>query len=164
MQDNWYEASVSASAPYNIISVVDWASDAPLPKPPKVQPATYNVFQWGINDPSVGNRSIEKENFDPLASPVGWHSLPYANDPSYKGTLPAKEFYRNTTTTWGNNVSFSLASFSPHRLTVCLQVFAQESRNDELIGEGEVDISQTISETGEFDGEQDCLYVPSAQL
>ncbi|KAF8906996.1 Fungalysin metallopeptidase-domain-containing protein [Gymnopilus junonius] len=104
MQDNWYEAAVSASAPHQIISVVDWASDAPVPKPPQVAPATYNVFKWGINDPSVGNRSIEKENYDVLASPIGWHSVPFANDPSFKGAVPQKEFYRNTTTTWGNNV------------------------------------------------------------
>ncbi|KDR72960.1 hypothetical protein GALMADRAFT_252323 [Galerina marginata CBS 339.88] len=105
MQDNWYEAAVSASAPHQIISVVDWASDAPIPKAPEVVVGTYNVFKWGVNDPSVGNRTLEKENFDALASPVGWHSIPYANDPSFKGVkAPTKDFYRNTTTTWGNNV------------------------------------------------------------
>ncbi|KAF5347213.1 hypothetical protein D9758_011045 [Tetrapyrgos nigripes] len=106
MQDNWYEASVSAVAPHRIISVVDWASDsAPIPPPetPKA-PATYNVFPWGINDPQDGERSIMKENFDSLASPIGWHSLPYENDPSWNGLKPKGEFYRNTTTTWGNNV------------------------------------------------------------
>ncbi|KAJ7577974.1 Fungalysin metallopeptidase-domain-containing protein [Mycena floridula] len=106
MQDNWYEAAVSATTPHRIISVVDWASDSPIPKPqPDDKAATYNVFAWGINDPSVGNRSIEKENFDPLASPMGWHSIPFANDPSYDGVRRKnKEFWRNTTTTWGNNV------------------------------------------------------------
>ncbi|KAF9560614.1 extracellular elastinolytic metallo proteinase [Agrocybe pediades] len=107
MQDNWYEAAVSASAPHKIISVVDWASDyaiAPIPKQPEVTPASYNVFKWGVNDPECGNRTIEKENIDSLASPVGWHALPYANDPSFKGAKPSKEFYRNTSTTWGNNV------------------------------------------------------------
>jgi extracellular elastinolytic metalloproteinase len=108
MQDNWYETSVSATAPHKIISVVDWASDAPIPKVPEVVPATYNVFKWGINDPSVGSRSIEKENFDSLASPIGWHAIPYAHDPSFKGVrLTTKDFYRNTTTTWGNNVRVS---------------------------------------------------------
>lgn len=105
MQDNWYETTVSASAPHDIVSVVDWASDAPFPSP-EVVPATYNVFKWGVNDPSVGNRSIEKENFDALASPVGWHSIPYKNDPSLKGVQAnSQDFFRNTTTTWGNNVS-----------------------------------------------------------
>ncbi|KAF8151674.1 extracellular elastinolytic metallo proteinase [Crassisporium funariophilum] len=109
MQDNWYETAISASAPHKIISVVDWASDAhaPIPKPkpePQTQ-ATYNVFAWGINDPAVGNRSLNKENFDALASPVGWHAVPFANDPSFKGVrLSTSEFYRNTSTTWGNNV------------------------------------------------------------
>ncbi|KAF9026946.1 hypothetical protein BDZ89DRAFT_1067276 [Hymenopellis radicata] len=106
MQDNWYDAAVSATSPHRIISVVDWASDAPIPTPePSKEPATYNVFAWGINDPAEGNRSLVKENPDTLASPMGWHSLPYSNDPSLKGVrLNTKEFWRNTTTTWGNNV------------------------------------------------------------
>ncbi|KAF8804118.1 extracellular elastinolytic metallo proteinase [Phlegmacium glaucopus] len=103
MEDNWYETAVSVSAPHKIISVVDWASDAPVPKPEPQIPATYNVFSWGINDPSLGSRSLNKENFDILASPVGWHSLPYNNDPASRG-VKATQFYRNTTTTWGNNV------------------------------------------------------------
>ncbi|KAF5319698.1 hypothetical protein D9619_008666 [Psilocybe cf. subviscida] len=107
MQDNWYETAVSASAPHDIISVVDWASDAPSWAPiPPTEPvvATYNVFKWGINDPECGDRSTEKENFDALASPVGWHALPYANDPQSKGVRGIKNAFRNTTTTWGNNV------------------------------------------------------------
>lgn len=105
MQDNWYEAAVSAASPHRIISVVDWASDAPIPKP-SLPPATYNVFPWGINDPVEGNRTLAKENYDPLASPVGWHAIPFANDPSLRGVRFRKNssFYRNTTTTWGNNV------------------------------------------------------------
>ncbi|GBE85615.1 Extracellular metalloproteinase MEP [Sparassis crispa] len=111
MEDNWYEAAVSATAPHRIISVVDWASDSPLPVAPlPKEPAerttgVYNVFAWGINDPSVGNRSIQKENFDSLASPVGWHSLPYYVDPVSVGFKPEdRRKFRNTTTTWGNNV------------------------------------------------------------
>lgn len=103
MQDNWYETSVSASYPHNIISVVDWASDSPIPKPAPPPPATYNVFAWGINDPERGERSINKENFDALASPAGWHAMPVANDPSISGSR-SKEFWSNSTTTWGNNV------------------------------------------------------------
>ncbi|KAF7986732.1 hypothetical protein HWV62_20290 [Athelia sp. TMB] len=105
MKDNWYEASVSATAPHRIISVVDWASDSPMPvkKPASHEHATYNVFKWGINDPAEGNRTIEKENYDALASPVGWHALPAANDPSFKGSHKGSSWV-NTTTTAGNNV------------------------------------------------------------
>ncbi|KAI0667448.1 Fungalysin metallopeptidase-domain-containing protein [Trametes maxima] len=105
MQDNWYEAAVSADAPHRIISVVDWASDSPVPVAPVPKEpvaATYNVFAWGINDPSVGERSFQKENFDSLASPLGWHALPYANDPQTPSSH--SKGIRNTTTTWGNNV------------------------------------------------------------
>jgi extracellular elastinolytic metalloproteinase len=105
MEDNWYEAAVSAIAPHRIISVVDWASDAPIPVPdtPK-ESASYNVYAWGVNDPSEGNRTMQKENFDSLASPVGWHSLPFDNDPLFEGVKPSGEFYHNTSTTYGNNV------------------------------------------------------------
>jgi extracellular elastinolytic metalloproteinase len=109
MADNWYEASVSAHAPHRIISVVDWASDAPVPdEPADKKPASYKVFKWGINDPSEGERSIEYENFDSLASPVGWHALPHKKDPSSGFKSKNGEFWRNTTTTWGNNVSWYL--------------------------------------------------------
>ncbi|KAI0694057.1 Fungalysin metallopeptidase-domain-containing protein [Cytidiella melzeri] len=108
MEDNWYEAAVTSAAPHRIVSVVDWASDSPMPVqapvPKEPHGATYNVFPWGINDPQEGNRTIAKEVFDHLASPVGWHSLPYANDPQSTGALKAKEGLRNTTVTWGNNV------------------------------------------------------------
>ncbi|KAH9939636.1 Fungalysin metallopeptidase-domain-containing protein [Epithele typhae] len=110
MKDNWYEASVSTAAPHRVIQVVDWASDSPMPVAPvpkdRPEPATYNVFAWGLNDPSEGGRSIEKENFDSLASPVGWHSLPFANDPQAESMRLRKDTpkFRNTSTTYGNNV------------------------------------------------------------
>ncbi len=114
MHDNWYEAVVSRQAPHRILSVVDWASDAPAPPEPPVPsepaqrpPATYNVFAWGINDPSEGNRSISKENFDTLASPLGWHVIPVANDP-LSSNLKEKGRHSNYTTTFGNNVRTSV--------------------------------------------------------
>lgn len=105
MRDNWYEAHVSVHEPHNIISVVDWASDAYLPKKGKPATPSYNVFAWGINDPSEGNRSTYSEKPDSLASPAGWHALPKLNDPKFAGArLTNKDEWHNTTTTWGNNV------------------------------------------------------------
>ncbi|KIL63666.1 hypothetical protein M378DRAFT_79300 [Amanita muscaria Koide BX008] len=105
MQDNWYQAAVSANAPHRIISVVDWASDSPIPTPEHPTPSYY-VFPWGTNDPECGPMSIVDANADKLASPVGWHALPCANDPASdpgcRSALGAQ--FRNTTTTWGNNV------------------------------------------------------------
>jgi extracellular elastinolytic metalloproteinase len=111
MQDNWYEAVVSRQAPHRILSVVDWASDAPTPKEPEPEPeqrppATYNVFPFGVNDPSEGDRSFNKEMSDPLASPLGWHVIPAANDP-LSSNLKKKGRYSNYTTTIGNNVCIS---------------------------------------------------------
>ncbi|KIJ06770.1 hypothetical protein PAXINDRAFT_91495, partial [Paxillus involutus ATCC 200175] len=54
MEHNWYETTVTASLPHRIVSVVDWASDSPMPLPPgppKFSKATYEVFPWGVNDP-----------------------------------------------------------------------------------------------------------------
>ena len=108
MRDNWYEAVVSRQAPHRIFSVVDWASDAPVPSEPAQRPpATYNVFAFGINDPSEGNRSLAKENFDPLASPLGWHVIPVANDP-LTSNLKKKGQYSNYSITAGNNVRTSI--------------------------------------------------------
>src|SRR5260221_13169193 len=109
MQDNWYEAVMWRQAPHRILSVVDWALDHPPPKeePTQRPPATYNIFPFGINDPSEGNRSFGKELFDPLASPLGWHVLPVANDPLLEN-LKKKGRYSNYTTTFGNNVRVSV--------------------------------------------------------
>jgi hypothetical protein len=107
MQDNWYEAVVSRQVPHRILSVVDWASDAPVPEEPVQRPpATYNVFPYGVNDPSEGDRSFAREIFDPLASPLGWHTIPIANDP-LSSNLKSEGSYSNYTTTVGNNVCIS---------------------------------------------------------
>jgi extracellular elastinolytic metalloproteinase len=112
MRDNWYEAVVSRQAPNHILSVVDWASDAPVPSEPAQRPpATYNVFAFGINDPSEGKRSLARESFDPLASPLGWHVIPTANDP-LPPNLKKKGQYSNYTITFGNNVRTSIMSFT----------------------------------------------------
>ena len=105
MTDNWYEAAVSAAVPHRIISVVDWASDSPIPEPQSHPKPSYEVFRWGVNDPTCGERSFEIENLDTLASPVGWHALPHANDPTTdKSGAKFRGFWRNTTTTIGNNI------------------------------------------------------------
>lgn len=105
MEHNWYESAVTAYPPFNIISVVDWASDSPLPVPNEPESsAVYQVYPWGVNDPDCGERSEVEENFDDLSSPIGWHSIPYAHDPSLPSELRKQKGYRNTTDTWGNNV------------------------------------------------------------
>ena len=110
MEDNWYEAAIDVYEPSHIVSVVDWASDSPLtpiPEDPVPQAASYNVFAWGVNDPQEGKRSFQSENYDSLASPIGWHSMPARNDPSSQGRLDNRvreEDILNHTTTWGNNV------------------------------------------------------------
>jgi extracellular elastinolytic metalloproteinase len=99
MEHNWYEAAVSATGPHR------------------------------INDPSEEKRSLEKEHYEVLASPRGWHSLPYPNDPSTPGIRKAPgSVWTNTTTTWGNNVTTSPTSHCfGSSLRSSYQVFAQEN-------------------------------------
>lgn len=125
MKGNWYEAAVSANSPHKIISVVDWASDAYAPIPRKGSArATYNVFKWGVNDPSESNRTNELERNDKLASPWGWHSLPTDNAPFNDGKPSGHSpSILNYTVTWGNNI---LA----HENWRGLQYYAENHRPD----------------------------------
>ncbi|OWZ33300.1 extracellular elastinolytic metalloproteinase [Cryptococcus neoformans c45] len=124
MKDSWYEAYVDVLSG-ELIRVVDWASDfdidelrekiemmkggkqKPLPIPPKkIQPYSYQVFPWGINDPVSGNLSVVTEPWDTVASPLGWHSFPTSANP-WDVTIPGETTNHNYTvfnTTAGNNV------------------------------------------------------------
>jgi extracellular elastinolytic metalloproteinase len=128
MQDNWYEAYVSASDPSTIVSVIDWASDSPVPPAggnlnaleaklaagrvaSEDKAGSYKVWKWGLNDPESGDRSVEEAWHDKIASPLGWHTISKKNNPSGSPDWLGKhdkhgddQTYLNFTTTWGNNV------------------------------------------------------------
>lgn len=112
MEDNWYEAAVSAFDSSVILSVADWVSDSPMyaqPQGPlnKDGPHVYNVFPWGVNDPTDGERAKLSPQPDAIASPFGWHSIPADNDPSVrarKAPVPSDPVWLNYSTTFGNNV------------------------------------------------------------
>ncbi|KAF8315785.1 Fungalysin metallopeptidase-domain-containing protein [Cantharellus anzutake] len=125
MQDNWYEAYIDVSHPSHIHTVVDWTSDAPIPEPKPSLVPKYTVWRWGINDPSEGVPSVES-GYDRLASPLGWHTLPLANDPSESALGHDPGQLRNTTTTWGNNVRLPLVN-APQSEPFVSQVFAHEN-------------------------------------
>jgi extracellular elastinolytic metalloproteinase len=101
MNDNYYETTIDAHNPTRILSAVDWVSDAPVPKPEPRGEGTYNIWGWGINDPTCGKRSVETAPYDTLASPIGWHAIPANRDPS---SPSSSSDIVNSTTTWGNNV------------------------------------------------------------
>ncbi|WWD21598.1 hypothetical protein CI109_106084 [Kwoniella shandongensis] len=127
MQDSWYEAYVDATTG-ELLRIVDWASDfdfeshvhtkekagnmkggkqKPLPSPPtKIKPYSYQVFPWGVNDPSTGNLSIVTRPWDTVASPLGWHKYPTSANP-WSSRIPGEHVGVNETTfstTAGNNV------------------------------------------------------------
>ncbi|CAE6339977.1 unnamed protein product [Rhizoctonia solani] len=128
MQDNWYEAYVSANEPSTIVSVIDWASDSPIPRsdghvnaleaklnfiPPlkRSKSASYRVFKFGVNDPESGNRTMESAPYDTLASPNGWHTISRANEPKnsphwdkYNVDHDSDSDLELFMSTWGNNV------------------------------------------------------------
>ncbi|CEL60219.1 Extracellular metalloproteinase 5 OS=Trichophyton rubrum GN=MEP5 PE=1 SV=1 [Rhizoctonia solani AG-1 IB] len=127
MKDNWYEAYISAFEPSTIISVIDWASDSPIPPPggklnaletkltsgsveSEDKPGSYKVWKWGLNDPESGERSIEAWH-DKIGSPLGWHTISKKNNPEGSPDWVGRyskgggdQTYLNFTTTWGNNV------------------------------------------------------------
>ncbi|KAK8847507.1 hypothetical protein IAR55_005365 [Kwoniella newhampshirensis] len=125
MNDSWYEAYVDATTG-ELLRIVDWASDyefeahehkeagirkggkqKPLPSPPKkIEPYSYQVFPWGINDPTTGNLSVVTEPWDTVASPLGWHKYPSHANP-WSSKIPGEHVNGNYTTfstTAGNNV------------------------------------------------------------
>lgn len=114
MQDNWYEAAVSAIDSSVILSVADWVSDSPVyPQPAgplaKDGPHLYHSFPWGVNDPSEGKRAKLTPQPDAIASPFGWHSIPADNDPSVRSRksaapIPSDPVWVNYSTTFGPNV------------------------------------------------------------
>ncbi|KAM0704098.1 hypothetical protein Q7P35_008330 [Cladosporium inversicolor] len=59
---NWLLTYVDANTKEEIHGVVDWAADA-----------SYQVYPWGINDPSEGSRSTLSNPWDTTASEFGWH-------------------------------------------------------------------------------------------
>lgn len=60
---NWLLTYVDAKSGEKIHHVVDYAADA-----------TYEVYPWGLNDPTEGQRVILEDPFDPKSSEFGWHS------------------------------------------------------------------------------------------
>lgn len=123
MKNNWYEAYVDAVTG-DVLRVSDWAADfdhvrareisarkekqkkpAPAPKDPKK--FSYQVFPWGVNDPTTGNLSVETEPWDSVASPLGWHTFPTSANPWPATHFEGSEKHGNLTTvasTVGNNV------------------------------------------------------------
>ncbi|WRT64652.1 uncharacterized protein IL334_001586 [Kwoniella shivajii] len=126
MKDSWYEAYVDVKTG-ELLRIVDWATDLdfepstksnknvevkkgggqkPLPTPPKYKPYSYQVFPWGVNDPSTGNLSVVTNPWDNVASPLGWHEFPTFANP-FDTHIEGQHVGKNTTTfttTTGNNV------------------------------------------------------------
>ncbi|KAJ4352141.1 uncharacterized protein N0V89_007488 [Didymosphaeria variabile] len=73
---NWLLTYVDAEDGERIHHVVDYGADA-----------TYEVYPWGLNDPTEGERVTITDPFNKVASEFGWH-----NDGS-----------TSYDTTWGNN-------------------------------------------------------------
>ncbi|PYI31155.1 extracellular metallo proteinase MEP [Aspergillus indologenus CBS 114.80] len=61
MDSNWYLIYVDAGANATVHGVVDYAASA-----------TYEVYEWGLNDPSEGVRTIVTDPWDKTASPFTW--------------------------------------------------------------------------------------------
>ncbi|KAF2803574.1 extracellular elastinolytic metallo proteinase [Mytilinidion resinicola] len=73
---NYLMTYTDAFSPESILGAMNYVADA-----------IYEVYKWGVHDPSAGVRTLETDPWDTTASPNGWHSS--------KGT--------NYDTTMGNN-------------------------------------------------------------
>ncbi|KAF2002104.1 extracellular metallo proteinase 2 [Amniculicola lignicola CBS 123094] len=60
---NWLLTYVDAISGSEVKAVVDYSADA-----------TYQVYPWGLNDPTEGSRELLTDPFDDKASEFGWHS------------------------------------------------------------------------------------------
>ncbi|KAL5113149.1 ammonium transporter [Pleosporales sp. CAS-2024a] len=60
---NWLLTYVDAIDGSQVHAVVDYSADA-----------SYEVYPWGVNDPTEGERIIVVDPFDSRASEFGWHS------------------------------------------------------------------------------------------
>jgi extracellular elastinolytic metalloproteinase len=60
---NWLLTYVDATSGKSVEAVVDYGADD-----------SYQVYKWGINDPTEGARTYEEDPFDSYASEFGWHS------------------------------------------------------------------------------------------
>ncbi|KAF2748483.1 extracellular metallo proteinase MEP [Sporormia fimetaria CBS 119925] len=72
--DNWLLSYVDAKDPSTVHGVIDYAQDA-----------TYEVYPWGINDPSEGSRVVVRDPWLVQASEFGWHSDGGANYTTTRG-------------------------------------------------------------------------------
>ncbi|KAF1846149.1 extracellular metallo proteinase 2 [Cucurbitaria berberidis CBS 394.84] len=63
IMSNWLLTYVDAESGNQVHAVVDYSADA-----------SYQVYPWGLNDPTEGGRVILDDPFDSQASEFGWHS------------------------------------------------------------------------------------------
>nr|OQO17732.1 Extracellular metalloproteinase MEP [Rachicladosporium sp. CCFEE 5018] len=64
---NWLLTYVDATNMEQVHAVVDYSADASYD-------ASYQVYPWGINDPTEAGRSIQYNPWDDESSEFGWHS------------------------------------------------------------------------------------------
>ncbi|KAF2218306.1 fungalysin metallopeptidase [Elsinoe ampelina] len=97
---NWLLTYIDAETKKEVLGVVDYSADA-----------TYQVYPWGLNDPTEGSRQSLVDPFDKTASEFGWQSI---------GTT-------SYTTTRGNN---GIAQTNPSGGTAYLNNYRPTSSNN----------------------------------
>ncbi|KAH6692417.1 fungalysin metallopeptidase [Plectosphaerella plurivora] len=75
IMDNWLLTYIDAKTGEDIHGVVDYVSDL----------ATYNVYPWGVNDPSEGSRQLVTDPWNSRASEFAYHSDGTANYTTTRG-------------------------------------------------------------------------------
>jgi extracellular elastinolytic metalloproteinase len=87
LNQNWLHAHVDASNG-RVESLVDWVSHS-----------SYEVYPFGVNDPSEGTRAIVNDPEIKKASPIGWNARQVGKKiVSYNGTIGNNVFAQNNPT------------------------------------------------------------------
>ncbi|KAI2630755.1 extracellular metallo proteinase 1 [Hypoxylon sp. NC1633] len=82
--DDWLVSYVDAEGEAGVVGVVNYISHA-----------TYEVYPWGLNDPTDGSRETIKNPWDPVASTDTWHDQRYTTEGNNAdaGSVPVGKVY-----------------------------------------------------------------------
>ncbi|KAI8712130.1 Extracellular metalloproteinase MEP [Fusarium sp. LHS14.1] len=98
--DNWLLTYVDADKTEKVVGVVDYVADL----------ATYEVYPWGVNDPSKGSRTVVEDPWNIATSEFTWISDGSANYTTTRGNNAIAQVNPSGGTAYLNNYRPSSSS------------------------------------------------------
>ncbi|KAL7941188.1 Fungalysin metallopeptidase domain-containing protein [Trichoderma barbatum] len=134
--DNWLLTYVDAATNKEVHGVVDYVADF----------ATFEVFPWGLNDPSEGDRKVFTDPWSVAASPFTWFGDGTTNYTTTRGNNAIAQVnpnggndylnnYRPTSATRAFEYPFTLAQTNPvdYRDASVAQLFYTANKYHDLL-------------------------------